>query len=71
MWSNGHMTFMTLWVGASHSKHHPLKFGDHSHCGSGDINIPVNAVIYTLTSAIIISSKTHGMSYATRVSNNN
>ena len=23
--------------GASHRSHHPVKFGDHMHCGSGDM----------------------------------
>ena len=51
---------------------HSDKCGDHEHHGSGNINIPANIVILPsirdiryciVTSAIIIFSKSHCMSY--------
>ena len=74
MWLYGRELFIV--------SHHPAKFGGHRHCGSGDVNIPANTVIffqmqdirdciYLLTSAITILSKVQSMSCATRVSNNN
>ena len=62
--------------------HHPAKFGGKRHRGTEDMSIPANTVIFPhlldicdclcpLTSAIIIFSKAHGMSCATRVTNNN
>ena len=61
--------------------HYPAKLGDHRHCGSGDMNILANTLILPqmrdirdcicwLTSTIIIFSKSHGMSCATRIPNN-
>ena len=62
--------------------HHRTKFGGHRHGESCDMNILVITVILPLMrdiryflcpliSAIIIFSKPHRMSYATRASNDN
>ena len=30
---------MTLWLGALNVSGHTTEFGDHRHCGSGDITV--------------------------------
>ena len=37
--------YVTLRVGASHSKYYPVKFGTNKHCGTGDIKALVYHVI--------------------------
>ena len=69
-------------MGRSLLCHQNAKFGGHSYCGNGDIEISANTVnlpqmrdirdcICPLTSKFIIFLKAHGMSYATSALYNN
>ena len=55
---------MTLWVEARYLYHHPAKFGDHRHCGSGDtmfLLIEEQDSTCLLETALLFISKAHSM----------